>query len=145
MFSIDISMFCITWGFQALSASSGFSLVVYCSSGCCLQAWVAVRLAVSGVQPHPGKRSPSSTATSQTSVNFHLLWNVVRRGHKAIFRSLLYFSVTAVCLPRQFELLAISSGQAEGGSLVANLSKHLAPAQATGRQSGWMIYCCRCS
>lgn len=66
-------------------------------------------------------------------------------GHRAIFRSLLYFSVTAVCLLRQSELLAISSGQAEVGSSEANLSKQLAPAQATGRRSGWMIYCCRCS
>lgn len=51
-------------------------------------------------------------------------------GLEAIYRNLLYFSVTAVCLPRQFELLAVSSGQAEGGSSEANLSKHLTPAQA---------------
>lgn len=103
--------------------------------------WLASRLAVSRVQPHPGIRSPSTSTTSQTRLNFHLLWNVVRGGHRAINRKLLYFSVTAVCLPRQFELLAVSSGLAKGGSSEANLSKHLAPAQAMVGRFGWLVDC----
>lgn len=59
------------------------------------------------------KGLPPPRATTQTSLNFHLLWNVVRRGHKAIFRNLFYFSVTAVCLHRQFERLAVRQARLE--------------------------------
>lgn len=63
-------------------------------------------------------------------------------GTELFIETFYTFSVTAVCLPRRFELLAVSSGQAEGGSSQANLSKHLAPAQAMARPFGRMIYCC---
>lgn len=128
---LALTLACFVSHGGGLFKPSEFGLLLLWLRLCSLQAWLALRrLAVSTDQPHPGKRSPSTSATSQTSLNFHLLWNVVRGGHRAIYRKLLYFSVTAVCLPSQFELLAVSSGQAEGGSSEANLSKHSAPAPA---------------
>lgn len=107
---VCLACFVITWDVQKQPLSA---LAVCRSSGCVtckgprLPAW----LAVSGVQPHPGKRSPSTfrplvkQASTFTSCG---MWS--EGGTKAIYRKLLYFSVTAVCLPRQFELLAVSSG-----------------------------------
>lgn len=74
---------------------------------------LALSLALSVFQPHPCKSSLSSSTTSQTSLHFPLLWNVVRRGLRAIYGNLLYFSVTAVCLTRRPELVAVSSAGLE--------------------------------
>lgn len=99
-----------------------------------------MRLTVSIVQPHPGKRSPCTSATSQTSFNFHLPRNVVGEvveegGQWAIYRNLLYF----FCQDGLFPQTDWAVGLFHQASLkeVARrltLSKHPAPAQATVEQ-----------
>lgn len=78
------SMFCHTWGFS--NPQSTTSRLASMRSVACRASYQRVQRIV--VQPHPGKRSPSTSATSQTSLTFHLLWNVVRMGHNAINRNL---------------------------------------------------------
>lgn len=67
--------------------------------------------------------SPPASATSQTSFNFHLLRNVVRGGHEAIFRNLIFLSVGFV---DSLCCRIVSSSWADRVSFEDKLSKYSA-------------------
>lgn len=64
-------------------------------------------------------------------------------GTELFLEAFYIFLSQRVGLPGQFELLAVSPGQAEGGSIEANLSKHW-PQHKMVRWSERKIYCCGC-
>lgn len=97
---------------------------------------MGARLGVSGAPPHPVKRSPSSTAASQTSLNFHLLWNVVRRGTWLFLEAFSIFLWRWAALPGQFELFRQARLKALAWRLIE------VSAQAAVRWPQRKIYCC---